>query len=107
MNLQLSESAARRVSAQLQQRGRGIGLRLGVKRSGCSGFGYVVDYADTVGEGEQVIESRGVKIVVADADRALLEGVTVDFRREGLNEAFRFDNPNASGQCGCGDSFAA
>lgn len=106
MNLQLTESAAHRVGAQLQQRGHGIGLKVGVKRSGCSGYAYVVDYAEGIGDDEEVVESRGVKLVVASADRALLDGLQIDFRRDGLNEIFSFENPNATAQCGCGESFA-
>ncbi|MDN5873377.1 MAG: iron-sulfur cluster assembly accessory protein [Sinobacteraceae bacterium] len=106
MNLQLTESAAQRVDTQLKQRGHGIGLKLGVKRSGCSGYAYVLDYAEAIADDEQVIESHGVKVVVRQADTSLLEGLVVDFQREGLNEIFSFSNPNATAQCGCGESFA-
>lgn len=106
MNLQLTESAAHRVDTQLRQRGHGVGLKLGVKRSGCSGYAYVLDYAEEIADDEQVIESRGVKVVVAQRDAALLEGLTIDFQRDGLNEVFSFKNPNATAQCGCGESFA-
>lgn len=107
MSVQLTESAARRITQQLRQRGAGIGLRVGVKKSGCSGYAYTMDYADAVGAEDVVFESHGARVVIAREALALLEGVTVDFRREGLSEAFRFDNPNAQGTCGCGESFYA
>jgi iron-sulfur cluster assembly protein len=106
MAIQLTESAARRVQKQLAGRGKGVGLRVGVKKSGCSGYAYVLDYADAVAEGDRVYESHGAKVVVAGADLPLLEGLVVDFQRDGLNESFKFSNPNVTGQCGCGESFA-
>ena len=105
MSITLTEKAATQIARQLTKRGRGLGLRLGVKQAGCSGFAYVVDYADELADGDTVFEEHGVKIVVKDADLALLEGVEVDYTREGINEAFRFSNPKATGTCGCGESF--
>jgi len=105
MSITLTEKAARQIAKQLSKRGHGLGLRLGVKQAGCSGFAYVVDYADELADGDTVFEEHGVKVVVRDADLALLEGVEVDYTREGINEAFRFNNPKATGTCGCGESF--
>jgi len=105
MSITLTEKAAKQIAKQLTKRGRGLGLRLGVKQAGCSGFAYVVDYADELADGDTVFEEHGVKVVVKDADLALLEGVEVDYTREGINEAFRFSNPKATGTCGCGESF--
>ena len=106
MSIQLTERAAQQIRKQLDKRGTGVGLRLGVKKAGCSGFAYTVDYAEAVAEGEHAYDLRGVCVVVAENDLPLLEGVEVDYAREGLSEAFRFRNPNAKGTCGCGESFA-
>lgn len=105
MSITLTEKAAKQISKQLTKRGHGLGLRLGVKQAGCSGFAYVVDYADELEKGDLVFEAQGVKVFVKDADLPLLEGVEVDYTREGINEAFRFRNPKATGTCGCGESF--
>ncbi|MFO7278005.1 MAG: iron-sulfur cluster assembly protein IscA [Pseudomonadota bacterium] len=106
MAISLTESAANRVKSFLASRGQGIGLRLGVRRTGCSGFAYVVNYADEVRPGDVVFEDRGVKIVVDPDSLELIDGTTVDFVKQGLNEAFRFRNPNVKGECGCGESFS-
>jgi iron-sulfur cluster assembly protein len=106
MSIQLTEAAAHRVQKQLAGRGKGIGLRIGVKKAGCSGYAYVIDYADIVGPDDEVFESHGAKIVVARQALAMLDGLTLDFERDGLNEAFKFHNPNVKAQCGCGESFA-
>ena len=105
MSISLSESAAARVRDRLASRGHGIGLRVGVKPAGCSGFRYVVDYADEAREDDRVFESQGVKVFVDGASLAALDGMRIDFVRQGLNESFRFENPNARGECGCGESF--
>jgi len=105
MAITLTENAARHVRKMLEQR-PGIGLRLGTRKSGCSGFAYVVDYAQEIGETDQVFESNGVKIVVERASLPLLDGLTVDFGRHNmLNEGFDFLNPNVKQMCGCGESF--
>ena len=104
--IRLTESAARRVQQQLQARGRGLGLRVGVKASGCSGYAYLLDYADQPEPDEVMFESHGAKVFVARDTLPMLDGLVVDFRREGLNEVFRFDNPNAEALCGCGESFS-
>jgi iron-sulfur cluster assembly protein len=106
MAVSLTESAAERVRRHLTERGRGVGLRLGVKASGCSGFSYVVDYADAVGSDDLVFDSHGVKVVVDRTQLAAVDGTQIDFVRQGLNEIFRFENPNAQAQCGCGESFS-
>ncbi len=104
--IQLTEAAARRIGAQLASRGKGLGLRLAVKKSGCSGYAYVLDYADDVGPQDEVFESHGAKLVVSREHLPMLAGLTVDFQKQGLNEMFRFLNPNAKALCGCGESFS-
>ncbi len=106
MAISLTESAAIRVREYLDRRGGGIGLRLGVKKTGCSGFAYVINYADVVGQDDVVFEDRSVKIVVDRSSLPLIDGTEVDFVRQGLNEAFKFRNPNVKGECGCGESFS-
>lgn len=105
MAVTLTEKAAKQIAKQLEKRGKGLGLELGVKKAGCSGFAYVVNYADHVEKNDQVFEQFGVKVVVKADAVALLDGVEVDYAREGINEAFRFHNPNSKGTCGCGESF--
>ncbi len=105
MAIQLSEAAAERVRNHLAKRGAGVGLRLGVKKTGCSGFAYVVNYADEIRPEDAVFEARGVKVVVDPASLPLIDGTEVDFVKQGLNEAFKFKNPKAKGECGCGESF--
>ena len=105
MAISLTESAARRVKSYLDDRGTGVGLRLGVTKTGCSGYSYVVNYADDVGEADVVFEDRGVTVIVDPEALALIDGTEVDFVKQGLNEAFSFRNPNISGECGCGESF--
>jgi iron-sulfur cluster assembly protein len=106
MAISLTEPAASRVRNHLEARGEGIGLRIGVKKTGCNGFAYVINYADAINEDDQVFENRGVKVVVDEASLELIDGTEVDFVKEGLNEAFKFRNPNVSGECGCGESFS-
>lgn len=106
MTISLSDSAAERVRDHLQDRGQGLGLRLGVQKTGCSGFAYVINFADEIKPADTVFESKGVQVVV-DADALdLIDGTHVDFVKQGLNEAFRFSNPKATGECGCGESFS-
>ncbi|MFP5505279.1 MAG: HesB/IscA family protein [Gammaproteobacteria bacterium] len=107
MPIQLTESAANRVRTMLDKRGRGLGLRLGTRKSGCSGFAYVVDYADEIRADDAVFESHGVKVVVDTASLSALEGMEVDYvRNNALNEGFEFRNPNVKDTCGCGESFS-
>ncbi len=104
MAINLSESAAERIRHFLSKEG-GIGMRVGVKKTGCSGFAYVVELADAVQSGDEVFEDRGVKVVVDARSLPFLDGTTIDFGREGLNEGFLYDNPNVKSLCGCGESF--
>ncbi len=104
--ISLTESAAHRIRTFLAARGSGLGLRLGVRKTGCSGFAYVVNYADEIRPDDVVFEDRGVKVVVDRDSLPLIDGTTVDFVKQGLNEAFRFRNPNVKGECGCGESFS-
>ncbi|MFM8340744.1 MAG: HesB/IscA family protein [Methylomonas sp.] len=106
MSITITESAARQIQKQLQKRGSGVGLRLGVKASGCSGYAYVLDYADQVAENEQVFEQYDVKVLVKNEDLDKLNGIELDYAKEGFNEAFKFNNPNVKGMFGCGESFA-
>jgi iron-sulfur cluster assembly protein len=105
MAISLTESAAHRVRTHLEKRGNGVGLRLGIKKTGCSGFAYVVNYADAIEPDDAVFEARGVKVVVDPTSLPLIDGTVVDFVKQGLNEAFKFQNPKAKGECGCGESF--
>jgi iron-sulfur cluster assembly protein len=105
MAILLTESAANRVKTHLAQRGIGVGLRVGIKKTGCSGFAYVVNYADQINPEDAVFEARGVKVVVDPQSLPLIDGTLVDFVKQGLNEAFKFQNPKAKGECGCGESF--
>ena len=105
MAISLTPSAAERVKTFLVTRGHGVGLKLGVRKTGCSGFAYVINYADEVLPQDLVFEDRGVKVYVDPDSLKLIDGTTVDFVKQGLNEAFRFQNPNVRGECGCGESF--
>lgn len=106
MAVTLTERAAERVRDFIGRRGAGVGLRLGIKKTGCSGFAYVVNYADEVAGDDVVFEQHGLKVVVERDALELIDGTEVDFVKEGLNEAFRFRNPNVTGECGCGESFS-
>ena len=105
MAISLTDAAAERVRGYLENRDKALGLRLGVTETGCSGYSYVINFAEEIGDGDVVFEDKGVKVVV-DADALpLIDGTEVDFVKHGLNEAFSFRNPNVSGECGCGESF--
>ena len=106
MAIFLTESAADRVRTYLDTRGKGVGLRVGVKKTGCSGYAYIVNYADDVADSDVIFENHGVKVVVDKKSLELIDGTEVDFIKQGLNEAFRFRNPNVTGECGCGESFS-
>lgn len=106
MAISLTASAAERVRSHLARRGSGLGLRLGIKSSGCSGFSYIIDYADEARPDDLVFDSHGVKVFVDPASLPAIDGTQVDFVRQGLNESFRFDNPNVRAECGCGESFS-
>ncbi len=105
MAISLTNSAADRVRSYLEKRGSGVGLRLGVIETGCSGYSYVINYADEIEDTDVVFEDKGVTVVVQPDALALIDGTEVDFVKNGLNEAFSFRNPNISGECGCGESF--
>ena len=105
MTISLTQSAATRVKSFLEKRGRGVGLRIGVRKSGCSGYAYTIDYAEVVEPGDVVFERDGVKVIVDGGSLDLIDGTEVDFVKDGLNEAFKFRNPNIKGECGCGESF--
>ncbi len=105
MAISLTNAAAERVRDYLDKRGTGVGLRLGVTATGCSGYSYVINYADEVEEQDLVFEDKGIKVVVDPEALPLIDGTEVDFVKNGLNEAFSFRNPNISGECGCGESF--
>ncbi|TXL62468.1 iron-sulfur cluster assembly protein IscA [Zeimonas arvi] len=106
MAVTLTESAARHIAAQLQRRGKGVGLRLGVRTSGCSGFAYQIDFAEQTDPADAAFESHGVKVFIDPKSLPFLEGTELDFVREGLNEGFKFNNPNVTASCGCGESFS-
>ena len=105
MSVSLTENAARHVGRYLQKRGKGLGLRLGVRTTGCSGLAYKLEYVDETAPEDQVFESHGVKVFIDPKSLAYLDGTQLDYTREGLNEGFRFSNPNEKAQCGCGESF--
>lgn len=107
MAVTLTEAAARHVANMLAKRGHGVGLRVGAKKSGCSGFAYVVDYADALAGDDRVFESHGVQVVVDDESIERLDGLEIDFVRTNLlNQGFEFRNPRAKDHCGCGESFS-
>ncbi len=105
MAITLTEKAAQHVAKFLQRRGKGIGLRLGVRTTGCSGLAYKLEYVDSPADEDQIFESHGVKVIVDPKSLAYMDGTELDFAREGLNEGFKFNNPNVKDECGCGESF--
>ena len=105
MAITLTNSAAERVRTFLTNRGKGIGLRLGIKTSGCSGLAYVLEFVDQLNDDDNVFEQDGVKVIVDTKSLVYLDGTQLDFVKEGLNEGFKFSNPNVKDQCGCGESF--
>ena len=106
MAIQLTESAAQQIRKQLTSRGKGIGLRVGVKDVGCSGFGYTYDYADEVQAGDHLFEAHDARVVVDAKSLETLDGSTLDFVKEGLKQVFKFTYPNVDATCGCGESFS-
>ncbi len=105
MAITVTEKAARHISRYLERRGKGVGLRFGVRTTGCSGLAYKLEYVDEASPEDQVFESNGVKVYVDPKSLAYIDGTELDFAREGLNEGFRFNNPNVKDACGCGESF--
>ena len=105
MSITITERAAKHVSNFIAKRGKGVGLRLGVRTTGCSGMAYKLEFADAEQEGDLSFESHGVRVFVDPKSLPYLDGTELDFVREGLNEGFKFNNPNVKSQCGCGESF--
>ena len=101
----LTANAAKKMQDALYNRGKGIGMRIGVRTSGCSGFAYLLEFADQLYEGDLEIEDRGVTLVISKKDLVYLRGMEIDYAKQGLNEGFEFQNPNAKATCGCGESF--
>ncbi|PWG64055.1 HesB/IscA family protein [Spiribacter halobius] len=106
MTIQLTQQAADHIRGSVERHGGAVGLRLGVRTSGCSGFMYTVDYAEAIGDDDTVVEQHGATVVIDRKSLPFLEGLEVDFIREGLNQRFSFRNPNVTAECGCGESFA-
>lgn len=105
MSITLTEAAADHVKSFLAERGKGLGLRLAVRTTGCSGMAYVIEFADEVAANDQVFEDHDVKVVIDEKSLVYLNGTELDFGKEGLNEGFKFNNPNVKDECGCGESF--
>ncbi|MEW6119685.1 MAG: iron-sulfur cluster assembly protein IscA [Pseudomonadota bacterium] len=105
MAVTLSERAAQHVAGFLAKRGKGVGIRLGVRTTGCSGMAYKLEFADEVPQGDEIYESHGVKVFVDPKSLPYIDGTELDYAREGLNEGFKFNNPNVKNECGCGESF--
>lgn len=105
LGIKVSDAAAQRARSFLENRGKGLGLRLGVKTTGCSGLAYVLEFVDDLNPEDEVFEDNGVKIIIDGKSLVYLDGTELDFAKEGLNEGFLFNNPNANGECGCGESF--
>lgn len=105
MSIIVTETAAEHVRKFLADRGKGLGLRLGVRTSGCSGMAYVMEFADQLESDDQVFEDQGIKVIVDPKSILYLDGTEIDYTKEGLNEGFKFNNPNIKDSCGCGESF--
>ncbi len=105
MSISLTQNAVNRVKTFLEKRGKGVGVRLGVKTTGCSGMAYTIEFADEIDESDKIFEQDGVKVLVSPKSLVYLDGTELDFGKEGLNEGFRFNNPNEKDRCGCGESF--
>ena len=105
MTVTLTETAANQIRNSIDKRGKGLGLRLGVRTSGCSGMAYVLEFADDIEADDHVFEDHGAKVIVNPKSLPYIDGTELDFVREGLNEGFKFKNPNVKDECGCGESF--
>ncbi len=105
MAIRLTTSAADRIHSFLVNRGKGVGLRLGVKTSGCSGMAYILEFADQINDDDSIFEDKDIKVIIDKKSLVYLDGTELDFVKEGLNEGFKFNNPNARNECGCGESF--
>lgn len=106
MTIQMTESAAKQIKAQITKRGKGLGLRVGVRKNGCSGWAYTYDYADAIAPEDRVFEAFDTRLVVDQESLDFLSGSTLDFVRDGLKQTFRLENPNVDATCGCGESFS-
>jgi len=106
MGITLTDRAAEHVKGYLEKRGKGIGLRLAVRTTGCSGMAYVLEFADEIAVNDEVFEDNDIKVIIDKKSLVYLDGTELDFAKEGLNEGFRFNNPNAKDECGCGESFS-
>lgn len=105
MAITMTESAAKHVASFLANRGKGVGLRVGIKTSGCSGMAYMLEFVDALNEDDHVFTDKGIKLIVDEKSLVYLDGTELDFVKEGLNEGFKFNNPNVGDECGCGESF--
>ena len=105
MAVTLTDAAANRVKTFLTNRGKGLGLRVGIKTTGCSGWAYVLEFVDELSEGDEVFEHQGVKVIIDAKSLVYIDGTELDYTKEGLNEGFKFSNPNQKDECGCGESF--
>ncbi len=105
MAITMTKAATSRVRSFLENRGKGIGLRLGVKTTGCSGMAYVLEFVDVLNDEDEIFEQDSVKLIIDPKSLVYLDGTELDFVKEGLNEGFQFNNPNVKGECGCGESF--
>ncbi|HJS17049.1 MULTISPECIES: iron-sulfur cluster assembly protein IscA [Rheinheimera] len=105
MAISMTPAAADRVRSFLSNRGKGLGLRVGVKTTGCSGLAYVLEFVDELNDDDQVFEQNDLKLIVDGKSLVYIDGTQLDFVKEGLNEGFQFNNPNVNGECGCGESF--
>ena len=103
--ISVTEKAAEHIKSQLQQRGKGVGVRLGVKTTGCSGLAYVIEFADEHNDDDNVFLDKGITLIINPKSYVYLKGTEVDFAKEGINEGFKFNNPNVKDTCGCGESF--
>ncbi len=105
MNISMSEAARAHIGRHLVNRGSGIGIRVGVKTTGCSGLSYVLEFVDELNEEDLVFEQGGFSVIIDPKSMVYLDGTELDFVKEGLNEGFQFNNPNSKSECGCGESF--
>lgn len=105
MAISLTENAAKHVASQLAARGKGVGIRVGVTTTGCSGMAYVLEFVDELAGEDSVFDNHGIKVIVDPKSLLYLDGTEMDFVKNGLNEGFEFHNPNVKGECGCGESF--
>lgn len=105
MGITMTESAAKHVQSFIAKRGKGLGLRIGVRTTGCSGMAYKLEFADVLSDEDMQFQSQGVTLLVDPKSLPYIDGMELDFQREGLNEGFKFNNPNVKNECGCGESF--